>query len=124
MIEALETHPGCTDERVISVEFLSDNGGAFRAVEAHVLACELGIKPVHTPGSSSQSSGMAESFLDTLKRDYVGCRDRSSSAAVLSQLPYAFRHFNEVHPHSALGYKSPRMFRKERHLQPLETGVN
>jgi hypothetical protein len=56
-----------------------------------------------------------------LKRDYVGCMDRSSGAAVLAQLPDAFRHFNEVHPHSALGYKSPRMFRKERRRQALRT---
>ncbi|MFJ1472567.1 ATP-binding protein, partial [Massilia sp. YIM B02787] len=29
------------------------------------------------------------------------------------RLPDAFTHFNEVHSHSALGYKSPRMFKKD-----------
>jgi transposase InsO family protein len=61
---------------------------------------------------------MAESFVNTFKRDYVASMDRSSGPVVLAQLPDAFRHFNEVHPHSALGYKSPRMFRKERSRLP------
>jgi transposase InsO family protein len=49
LIEAVETRFGSTDERAITVEFLNDNGGAFRAIETHALARELGIKPVHTP---------------------------------------------------------------------------
>lgn len=124
MVEAVEARFGAADERVVTVEFLSDNGGAFRANETHALAHELGIKPVHTPVNSPQSNGKAESFVNRFKRDYVGCMDRSSGTAVLAQLPDAFRHFNEVHPHSALGYKSPRMFRKERRCQALETGAN
>lgn len=47
------------------------------------------------------------------ERDYVSQMDRSSAAIVLRQMPTAFEHFNEVHPHSALGYRSPRMYRKE-----------
>jgi putative transposase len=106
MIEAVEARFGSTDQRAIALEFLSDNGGAFRVIETHALARELGIKPIHTPVNSPQSNGMAESFVNTFKRDYVGAMDRSNGAAVLAQLPDAFRHFNEVHPHSALGYKS------------------
>jgi transposase InsO family protein len=124
MIEAVEARFGSTDERAITLEFLSDNGGAFRAIETDALAHELGIKPVHTPVNSPQSNGMAESFVNTFKRDYVGGMDRTDGAVVLAQLPDAFRHFNEVHPHSALGYKSPRMFRKERPRQALETDAN
>jgi transposase InsO family protein len=30
----------------------------------------------------------------------------------MAQLPAAFEHFNEVHPHSALKMKSPREFRQ------------
>jgi putative transposase len=68
---------------------------------------------VHTPVCSPQSNGMAESFVNTFKRDYVSQMDRSSAAIVLRQMPAAFEHFNEVHPHSALGYRSPRLYRKE-----------
>ena len=67
---------------------------------------------------------MAESFVNTLKRDYVGQMDRSTAEAVLAQLPAAFEHFNEVHPHSALKYKSPRMYRRELARQALENDTN
>lgn len=80
MIEAVETRFGSTDERAIILEFLSDKGGAFRAIETHASARELGIKPVHTPVNSPQSNGMAESFVNTFKRDYVSGIDRSSGA--------------------------------------------
>ncbi|MDB5839221.1 MAG: integrase [Herminiimonas sp.] len=62
--------------------FLSDNGGAYRAHETHAIARELGIKPIHTPVCSPQSNGMAESFVNSFKRDYVGQMDRSSAKAV------------------------------------------
>jgi transposase InsO family protein len=32
---------------------------------------------------------------------------------VLLQLPAAFEHFNEVHPHSSLKMRSPREFRRQ-----------
>ena len=62
---------------------------------------------------SPQSNGMADSFVNTFKRDYVNLMDRSTAEAVLAQLPDAFTRFNEVHPHSSLKLKSPRMFRRE-----------
>jgi transposase InsO family protein len=107
----------------VELEFLSDNGGAFRAKDTHSLVRELGIKPVHTPVCSPQSNGMAESFVNTFKRDYVSQMDRRSADVVLRQMPAAFRHFNEVHPHSSLGYKSPSMFRKEL-LRRAQIGAN
>jgi transposase InsO family protein len=38
--------------------------------------------------------------------------DLSDAATVLAQLPAAFEHFNEVHPHSSLKMRSPREFRR------------
>ena len=63
---------------------------------------------------------MAESFVNTLKRDYVSQMDLSTAETVLAQLPNAFTHFNEVHPHSALKWKSPRMYRTELARQARE----
>ena len=51
---------------------------------------------------SQQSNGMAESFVNTFKRDYVAHMDLRDARTVLAQLPVAFAHFNEVHPHSSL----------------------
>ena len=103
---------------------LSDNGGAYRAHETHALALALGIEPVHTPVCRPQSNGMAESFVNTFKRDYVSQMDRSSAEIVFAQLPDAFTHFNEVHPHSSLRLKSPRMFRRELARRAQESGAN
>jgi transposase InsO family protein len=113
LIEAVEKRFGDVDASPAALEFLSDNGGAYRAHETHAVARQLGLTPIHTPVCSPQSNGMAESFVNTLKRDYVSQMDRSTAAAVLSQLPDVFEHFNEVHPHSALKWKSPRMYRRE-----------
>jgi putative transposase len=53
---------------------------------------------------------MAEAFVRTLKRDYVRVSLVPDAEAVLRQLPVWLAHYNEVHPHRALGYRSPREF--------------
>jgi putative transposase len=107
-----------------NLQFLSDNGGAYRAHETHAIARQLGLTPIHTPVCSPQSNGMLDSFVNTFKRDYVSQMDRSTAAIVLAQLPDAFTHFNEVHPHSALKWKSPRMYRRELARQARENDAN
>ena len=57
---------------------------------------------------------MAESFVNTFKRDYVSRMDLADAPTVMMQLPAAFEHFDEVHPHSALKMRSPREFRQHR----------
>ncbi|OBY86645.1 hypothetical protein ACM14_04125 [Delftia sp. JD2] len=56
---------------------------------------------------------MAESFVNTFKRDYVARMDLSDAQTVLAQPPAAFEHFNEVHPHSSLKMRSPRELRRQ-----------
>jgi putative transposase len=46
----------------------------------------------------------------TLKRDYVRVSPVPDATAVLRQLPLWLAHYNELHPHRALGYRSPREF--------------
>ena len=53
---------------------------------------------------------MAEAFVRTIKRDYVRVSPRPDAETVMRQLPAWFAHYNEVHPHKALGYRSPREF--------------
>ena len=57
---------------------------------------------------------MAESFVNTFKRDHVSRMDLSDARTVLAQLPAALEHFDEVHPHSSLKVKSLREFRRQR----------
>jgi putative transposase len=124
LVEAVEVRCGQANVVSAKLEFLSDNGGANRAHGTHALARELGIEPVHTPVCSPQSDGIAESFVNTFKRDYVNLMDRSSAEIVLTQLPDALTHLNEVRPHSSLKWKSPRMFRRELARRAQENGAN
>ena len=73
-------------------------------------ARDIGLEPRTTPIESPQSNGMAEAFVRTIKRDYVRVRPRPNAEAVLHQLPSWIAHYNEVHPHKARGYRSPREF--------------
>jgi putative transposase len=119
LIEAVEQRFGAIeaipDTHVL--EFLSDNGGAYIATDTRSLARELGLKPINTPVCSPQSNGMAESFVNTFKRDYVSRMDLTDAPTVMAQLPAAFEHFNEVHPHSSLKMRSPREFRRHQTAQ-------
>jgi putative transposase len=119
LIEAVEQRFGAVeaipDDHVL--EFLSDNGGAYIAADTRSVARQLGLKPINTPVCSPQSNGMAESFVNTFKRDYVSRMDLTDAPTVMAQLPAAFEHFNEVHPHSSLKMRSPREFRRHQAAQ-------
>ena len=116
IIEAVEKRFGAVEAVPAGhlLQFLSDNGGAYIAHETKRIARSLGLTPVNTPVCSPQSNGMAESFVNTFKRDYVSRMDLSDTRTVLEQLPAAFEHFNEVHRHSSLKMNSPREFRRQR----------
>ena len=92
------------------VEWLTDNGSCYLARETRRFARDIGLVPRTTPLESPQSNGMAEAFVRTLKRDYVRVSPVPDAEAVLRQLPVWLAHYNEVHPHRALGYRSPREF--------------
>jgi putative transposase len=98
-------------EQPKSIEWLTHNGSCFTAAETGSFAKQLGLKPVTTPVTSPQSSGMAKSFVKTLKRDYAILTERPDSQTVMTQLPKWFDDYNYYHPHSALGYMQPKRFR-------------
>jgi transposase InsO family protein len=68
-------------------------------------------KPMTTPVTSPQSNGMAESFVQKLKRDYAKLANRPDSKTVMAQLKDWFNDYNSYHPHSTLGYLPPTLFR-------------
>lgn len=71
LIEAVEKRFGSVESvpRGHTLEFLSDNGGAYIAAQTRQMARSLGLKPINTPVCSPQSNGMAESFVNTFRRD-------------------------------------------------------
>ncbi len=68
------------------------------------------MEQCRTPVRSPQSNGMAEAFVKTFKRDYVRINPKPDAETVMAQLPLWFEHYNNLHPHKALGYQSPREF--------------
>ncbi|RDU92049.1 hypothetical protein CHH34_13025, partial [Aeromonas veronii] len=54
----------------------------------------------------------------TMKRDYIEMMPKPDSRTAVGNLAIAFEHYNEHHPHSALGYRSPREFLRSRVSQP------
>jgi putative transposase len=113
MIESVERRFGLANRLPVPIEWLSDNGSPYTAGETRKLAREIGLVPRTTPIESPQSNGMAEAFVKTFKRDYAQVSPRPDAAGVLRQLGGWFEHYNTVHPHKALGYRSPREFREQ-----------
>lgn len=53
---------------------------------------------------------MAESLVHTLKRDYLPFTDLCSAIVAMRALPELIERCSQEHPHSALGYRSPREY--------------
>ncbi len=70
LLEAVEGRFG-TCRAPEPLEFLTDNGSPYTARKTRIFARQLGLKPCFTPVASPQSNGIAEAFVNTLKRDYV-----------------------------------------------------
>ncbi len=97
--------------RAHPVERLSDNGSAYIAAETADTATALGLKLAFTPVRSPESNGISESFVKTLRRDYVRHNILTDAETVMGLLPLWFHDYNEVHPHSRLRFLFPRAFR-------------
>jgi putative transposase len=108
MVGAVEHRFGRVNRLPQTIEWLSDNGSGYVSTETRRFARELGLEPRTTPVESPQSNGMAEAFVRTIKRDYVRVSPAPDAKSVLHQLPSWLAQYNEVHPHKALGYRSPR----------------
>ncbi|AOT34652.1 TPA: IS3 family transposase [Escherichia coli] len=95
------------------VEWLTDNGSCYRANETRQFARMLGPEPKNTAVRSPESNGIAESFVKTIKRDYISIMPKPDGLTAAKNLAEAFEHYNEWHPHSALGYRSPREYLRQ-----------
>ena len=110
MVAAVEHRFGRVNRVPRTIEWLTDNGSGYIAHNTRSFARELGLEPRTTPVECPQSNGMAEAFVRTIKRDYVRVSPVPDAHTVLQLLPVWLAHYNEVHPHKALGYRSPREF--------------
>ncbi len=110
MTATVEHRFGRVNRLPSTIEWLTDNGSCYTAKETRRFAREINLRPRTTPIESPQSNGMAEAFVRTMKRDYVRVAEKPNAKAVISQLPSWFHHYNNVHPHRALGYLAPREY--------------
>ncbi|SRA12071.1 IS2, transposase orfB, truncation [Escherichia coli] len=95
------------------VIWMTDNGSCYRANETRQFARMLGLEPKNTAVRSPESNGIAESFVKTIKRDYISVMPKPDGLTAAKNLAEAFEHYNEWHPHSALGYRSPREYLRQ-----------
>ena len=109
MVECVEKRFG-TFRAPHRVQWLSDNGSIFAAHRTIEIALALNLEPCFTPVESPESNGMAEAFVKTLKRDYVRVSLIPDAATALVQIDLWMEDYNTMHPHSRLGYRSPREY--------------
>jgi putative transposase len=95
----------------VEIQWLSDNGAPYTSTDTVLYARTLGFRPVTTPAYSPESNGMAEAFVNTIKRDYVPGADLSDAETVIRQVPGWIDDYNRLAPHSSLGMLSPMEFR-------------
>ena len=93
-----------------AVEWLSDNGPPYTAIETREFGRSLGLAVCTTPAYSPESNGMAESFVKSFKRDYVYLNRLETADTVITQLAAWFEDYNEHHPHRGLHMMSPREY--------------
>ena len=92
------------------MQWLSDNGSIFAAHRTLEIAQALNLVPCFTPVESPESNGMAEAFVKTFKQDYVRVTPIPDAATALALIDNWMEDYNTVHPHSRLGYRSPREY--------------
>ena len=110
MVACVERRFGAT-RTAHTVEWLSDNGSAYRSKDTLDTATALGLRLAFTPARSPESNGIAEAFVKTLKRDYARLTLLPDARTILALVPAWIEDYNTSHPHSGLRMLSPREFR-------------
>jgi putative transposase len=109
MVECIEARFGAP-RAPARIQWLTDNGSVYAAAKTIDMALALNLEPCFTPVESPESNGMAEAFVKTFKRDYVRVNPIPDAATAIAAIPVWMDDYNSVHPHSRLGYRSPREY--------------
>ena len=110
LVIATERRFGNSSENHVPVQFRTDNGAAYTSISTQALVCRLGQVDCKTPVCSLQSNGIAEALVKILKRDYLPFIDLTNAHTTMKSLGKVQDLYNRQHPHSALGYLSPKDF--------------
>ena len=101
--EHVECRFGLAGRLPVEIEWLSDSGSPYTARDTRALARGIGVVPCTTPFESPHRTAWRKPSSKPSKRLRQGQRCRMRSACCAS---------STVHPHKALGYRSPREFRE------------
>ncbi len=96
----------------VPIQWLSDNESIYTALETVIEAERWNLVPITTPVASPESNGMAEAFVNTLRRDYLDGADLATAARVIDQIRDWIDDYNTFAPHSSLGMRSPAEYRR------------
>ena len=83
-----------------------------------------GLEPRTTPQESPRSNGMAEAFVGTFKRDYARVNAVPDATTVFNSLLFWFDQYNRIHPHKALGYRSPNRVHQRLYCTLILAGIS
>ena len=72
------------------VEWLTYNGSCYRANETCQFVRMLELEPKNTAVRSPESNGIAESFVKTIKRDYISIMPKQDRLTTAKNLAEAF----------------------------------
>ncbi len=113
MMKAVDKGFGSMAKLPKPIQWLTNIGSCFTASETRSFAKELELKPVTTPVTSPRNFAEAKSFVKSLKREYSKLVDLPDSQTAMAQPKDWFDDYNSYHPHSALGYLPPTLFREK-----------
>ena len=111
MQRAVASRFGAGQRPDVPLQWLSDTGSIYTALDTRCTAERLHLVPITTPAASPQSNGMSEAFVNTLRRDYLAGAELATADGVMEQIPGWLADYNAVAPHSALGFQSPQQYR-------------
>jgi putative transposase len=108
MVAAVEF--GLVNRPPVTMEWLSGNGSCYVAGETRVSLATSASNRERRRSKVHRALEWPKVFVRTIKRNYVRVSPCPDAQTVMHQLSAWIDHYNEVHPHKALGYRSPREF--------------
>lgn len=94
MLSAVERH-FCNSLPISPVEWLTDNGSAYSSYQTRQFTRLVGLESKHTAVRSPESKWMVESFVKTMKHDYISIMPKPYGLTAVKNLAEAFEHCNE-----------------------------
>ncbi|MBN70104.1 MAG: hypothetical protein CME32_12605 [Gimesia sp.] len=121
----VECHVRLTSEDVINVlaelfkthgvpeHIRSDNGSEFVAQAIREWLKQIGVETLYIEPASPWENGYAESFHSRVRDEFMNCEIFENLRSARKQTDSWKEFYNEVRPHSSLGYLTPRQFSQQ-----------